>query len=54
MKPGNVVSTHPLVISTGKGMLRLIKVQLEGEEEMDAESFVATHKIENKILGGKD
>lgn len=51
-KPGTVVSTDPLVVSTGNGMLRLIKVQLEKEEEMDGELFSATHKIENKILGG--
>ncbi|MCX8110398.1 MAG: formyltransferase [Syntrophorhabdaceae bacterium] len=54
LRPGTVVSKDPCVVSTGKGMLRLIRVQLEGDEEMDGEMFAATYKIENKILGGKN
>jgi methionyl-tRNA formyltransferase len=51
-RPGSVVSGRPLLVSTGKGLLRLLSVQLEGEQEMDGEAFAATHDIENTILGG--
>ena len=30
---------RPLTVGTGKGLLKLLRVQLEGEEEMDAECF---------------
>lgn len=50
-KPGTVISKDPLVVSTGKNMLRLITVQLEAEKEMDGVEFANTHDIENKILG---
>ncbi len=50
--PGFVVSTKPLIVNTGKGTLKLITVQLEGEDEIDGEVFAANHTIENKILGG--
>jgi hypothetical protein len=32
--------------------LKLLRVQLEGEEEMDAGKFASLHSIENEILGG--
>ncbi len=50
--PGSVVSTKPLIVNTGKGTLKLLTVQLEGEDEIDGEVFAANHIIENKILGG--
>lgn len=50
--PGMVVSSNPLRVITGKGTLRLVRVQLEGEQEMDGEEFALSHKIENVILGG--
>ncbi|MCX7966782.1 MAG: formyltransferase [Syntrophorhabdaceae bacterium] len=50
-EPGTVVSKDPLVVSTGKNMLRLITVQLEGEKEMDGAEFASLHDVENKILG---
>ena len=50
--PGSVISTKPLVINTNNGALRLLKVQLYGEDEMDGEVFAAYHHMENKILGG--
>ncbi|HOJ42991.1 MAG TPA: formyltransferase [Syntrophorhabdaceae bacterium] len=49
--PGAIISKEPFVVSTGKNMLRLITVQLEGEKEMDGETFAVTHNVENKILG---
>ena len=50
--PGKVISLRPLMIGTGKGLLRLLRVQWEGGEEMDAETFASIHNIENEILGG--
>ncbi len=50
--PGKIVSLKPLMVSTGKGLLKLLRVQLEGEEEMDAGTFASLHSIENEILGG--
>jgi methionyl-tRNA formyltransferase len=50
--PGSVISSKPLVINTNNGALRLLKVQLDGEDEMDGEVFAAHHHMENKILGG--
>jgi methionyl-tRNA formyltransferase len=52
--PGKVVSSIPLKVNTGRGSLKLLRVQMEGEEEMDAEKFASLHSIsiENEILGG--
>ncbi|MCX8023358.1 MAG: formyltransferase [Syntrophorhabdaceae bacterium] len=50
--PGKVITTRPLTVATGKGILRLISVQYEGEEEMMGEEFTMIHDLENKILGG--
>jgi methionyl-tRNA formyltransferase len=50
--PGKVFSSRPLKVATGKGSLGLLRVQLEGEEEMDGEEFASIHRIENEILGG--
>jgi methionyl-tRNA formyltransferase len=50
--PGKVFSSSPLKVATGKGSLELLRVQLEGEEEMDGEQFASLHSIENEILGG--
>lgn len=50
--PGSVISAKPLVVSTGKGKLRLLSVQLEDENEMDGEAFAATHSIDKKTFGG--
>lgn len=51
-RPGTVVSIKPLLVSTGRGALQLLRVQLEGENEMDGETFTTLHDVENKILGG--
>jgi methionyl-tRNA formyltransferase len=50
--PGKVVSSSPLKVNTSRGSLKLLRVQLEGEEEMDAGKFASLHSIENEILGG--
>lgn len=49
---GTVLSDAPVLIRTGSGLLRLISVQPEGGEEMDAVNFASTHGIKNKKLGG--
>jgi methionyl-tRNA formyltransferase len=50
--PGSIISTKPLIVNTGKGILKLLRVQRAGEAEMDGEVFAANHDVDNKILGG--
>lgn len=50
--PGAVVSERPFTVNTGKGGLKLLKVQFDGEEELDGEAFVKRYKMDNKMLGG--
>lgn len=49
---GSVVSTQPLVVKAGRGLVSVASLQLEGEAEMDAAAFVAAHRIGQKSLGG--
>jgi len=49
---GTIVSTKPLLVQTGEGLLRLLSLQLEGSEEMIGEEFVLIHDLRNKSLGG--
>lgn len=51
-QPGAVISTKPFLVNTGKGALKLLRVQWEGEDETDGDTFAATHELDNKILGG--
>lgn len=51
-EPGAIVSTKPLLVNTGKGGLKLLRVQWEGEDEADGDTFAAAHELDNKILGG--
>jgi methionyl-tRNA formyltransferase len=37
---------------TNDGSLELLRVQWEGEQEMNGEEFASLHSIENEILGG--
>ena len=50
---GTIVSTQPLIVKTGRGLILVESVQLEGEEEMNPIAFAATHGLENRLLGGK-
>jgi methionyl-tRNA formyltransferase len=52
IKPGKIIFGKPLAVGTGSGILKLLKVQMEGEGEMDGEEFARKHDLENKILGG--
>lgn len=51
--PGTVVSGAPFLVATGRGRLRLLRVQYEGEEETDGPIFASTHDVEGKYLGGE-
>lgn len=43
--PGQVVSTEPLLVGTGEGLLEIRSLQVEGEAETDAAGFVAIHQM---------
>jgi len=42
---GRVVSTEPLLVGTGEGLLEIRSLQVEGEEEISATAFVAGNKL---------
>jgi methionyl-tRNA formyltransferase len=50
--PGQVVSTRPLVIATGKGLLKILSGQFEGSQEAEAQALAAAFEFDNKSLGG--
>ncbi len=52
VSPGMVISEDPLLVRTGSGSLRLISVEVEGDQEMDAVELVSSRVLKNKILGG--
>lgn len=48
--PGTVVGTDgELLVQTGRGCLRLTRVQLDGEEELAAAQWVRLHSIERGV-----
>ena len=49
---GTVISTNPLLIAAEHGALRLTSLQLDGESELPAETFLKVHRLEGKHLGG--
>jgi methionyl-tRNA formyltransferase len=44
-EPGKVVSTEPLLVGTGEGLLEVRSLQVEGEVEMSAKSFAAGMRL---------
>ncbi|HTG81324.1 MAG TPA: formyltransferase, partial [Geobacteraceae bacterium] len=44
-EPGEIVATEPLLVGTGEGLLEVRSLQVEGEEEVSAATFVANHKL---------
>ena len=50
---GLVVSRDPLLVKTGRGLLRLDSLELEGGREMDAGAFSRAHDLYLKSLGGR-
>jgi methionyl-tRNA formyltransferase len=53
-EPGKIISGKPLRVQTGKGALRLLVVQFEGEEEMEGEAFATHYPLEGRKAGGKN
>jgi methionyl-tRNA formyltransferase len=51
-KAGTRVSANPLTIAAGSGCLQILSAQVEGEDELDGETFLKYHALENKSLGG--
>ncbi len=53
--PGTVLRvdrSEGILVQTGRGRLALLRLQLEGEREMDGDEFTSIHDIEHEILGG--
>jgi methionyl-tRNA formyltransferase len=44
-EPGRVVSTEPLLVGTGEGLLEIKSLQVEGKEEIPTAAFAATNKL---------
>ncbi len=44
-EPGRVVSTEPLLVGTGEGLLEIRALQVEAEEEISATDFAAGNKL---------
>ncbi len=51
-QPGKIISLDPLIVNTGKGVLKLLWVQFEGDEEMEGPQFARVHNLKNKRFGG--
>ncbi|HEY3278457.1 MAG TPA: formyltransferase [Syntrophorhabdaceae bacterium] len=49
---GEVLSENPLLVNAGGTALKLVTVQLDGEDEMGGETFAVRHSLKNRILGG--
>jgi len=49
--PGRVVSTNPLLVGTGEGLLEIRSLQIEGEEETSPSSLIDSHKLNTAIFG---
>jgi methionyl-tRNA formyltransferase len=44
-EPGRVVSTNPLLVGTGEGLLEIRSVQMEGEAEISSLAFVSRKEL---------
>lgn len=45
---GFILSERPLMVGTGDGLLEILSLQMEGKEELDAESFISLHPLVGK------
>jgi UDP-4-amino-4-deoxy-L-arabinose formyltransferase / UDP-glucuronic acid dehydrogenase (UDP-4-keto-hexauronic acid decarboxylating) len=48
--PGTIGSTQPLTISCGKGLFKIDKIQVEGQEEMDGTRWAKEHSIQAGMI----
>ncbi len=44
-EPGSIVSTEPLLVGTGEGLLEIRSLQIEGEEEKSINTFAANMRL---------
>jgi methionyl-tRNA formyltransferase len=49
-EPGQIVSTNPLLVGTGAGLLEIRTLQIDGEKEMAAASLVEAGMPETAVL----
>ena len=48
--PGKILSTEPLLVGTGEGLLEIKFLQPEGEDEFSAKEFVSSHSLFGKYF----
>ena len=55
-KPGSVVRVldDAIDIQTGRGILRVSKLQLEGRKRMDAAAFLRGNRVQEQMQFGED
>jgi methionyl-tRNA formyltransferase len=46
-EPGRIVSTEPLLVGTGEGLLEIRSLQLEGETEASSKEFVHSNQLKD-------
>jgi len=51
--PGTIVDTEAFIVATGKGALKLKKVQLEGKKAMPAKEFIKGYRIDAELVLGE-
>lgn len=44
-RPGEVLSEKPLLVGTGNGLIEVLSLQYDGEDEIDAVQFVKKHPL---------
>lgn len=49
-RAGVPVSEEPLLVGTGSGLLEIVSLQAEGEEEFSASQFLSRHPLRGKIF----
>lgn len=52
--PGEIVSTEPLLIATGRGAVELVQVKVEGKKSMSAKAFGVGYRVSAGVRLGTD
>ena len=47
-RAGEVLSEQPLLVGTGNGVLEVLSLQCDGEDEVDAQQFLEKHSVRGK------